>query len=137
MGDLGSSSITACYATGDIEVSGSTIYGGGLVGNFGNRSSIRACYATGNIEASATAASDVAIDSDASYVGGLVGDVMDIHSSIRASYATGNVEVSSTPDSSTSYVSGLVGSLILIQAAVTTVATPSSEAASLAHQAIR
>ena len=63
-----SSSISACYATGDVSsASASASYAGGLVGRSRSRSSsISACYATGDVSSASFSVAD-------SYAGGFVG----------------------------------------------------------------
>ena len=86
------------YATGDVEVSsssGSSSYGGGLVG-LDRGGTITNSYATGDVEATST--------SGTPYGGGLVGWTS---GTITNSYATGDVEAEST--SGSSFSGGLVG----------------------------
>lgn len=80
--------ITACYATGTVSGSGSSV--GGLVGD--NVGTITACYATGEVSGSGNYSN---------HIGGLVG--YNNSSTISACYATGAVSGTS------SSVGGLVG----------------------------
>ncbi len=85
--NLGSSTISNSYATGN--VSGTASVAGGLVGYNEQHSSISGCYATGNVTAGA-------------FTGGFAGS-NDHIASIQGSYATGRV-------SGTNTVGGFVGS---------------------------
>ena len=80
--------ISACYATGTAEATGSNGFAGGLVG-WNTAGTISDCYATGNV-------------TSIRWAGGLVGDNRD---TITDSYATGNVEATG----SATNVGGLVG----------------------------
>ena len=94
-----SSSISNCYATGDIiaTASYSSSHVGGLVGSA--NSFISNCYATGDV----TATASDSYYSSYSCAGGLVG--ANYFSSINDCYATGGV----TATASSSYAGGIVG----------------------------
>jgi len=84
------STITNCYATGNVESTGNAGYVGGLAGG-GYLSIFTNCYATGNVTGRC-------------YIGGLVGSSTSI---IKNCYATGNV--TTIGQNSTSRAGGLVG----------------------------
>ena len=72
------SNITDCHATGNVTVTGSNQYVGGIVGN--TAGNLTNCYATGDITATAS-----------QYVGGLAGYSMNSNSTLANCYAKGNV----------------------------------------------
>lgn len=81
--------ITDCHATGNVTVTGSNQYVGGIVGN--TAGNLTNCYATGDITATAS-----------QYVGGLAGYSMNSNSTLANCYAKGNV-------SGRDEVGGLIG----------------------------
>lgn len=81
--------ITDCHATGNVTVTGSNQYVGGIVGN--TAGNLTNCYATGDITAT-----------DSQYVGGLAGYSMNSNSTLANCYAKGNV-------SGRDEVGGLIG----------------------------
>lgn len=83
------SNITDCHATGNVTVTGSNQYVGGIVGN--TAGNLTNCYATGDITATAS-----------QYVGGLAGYSMNSNSTLANCYAKGNV-------SGRDEVGGLIG----------------------------
>lgn len=83
------SNITDCHATGNVTVTGSNQYVGGIVGN--TAGNLTNCYATGDITAT-----------DSQYVGGLAGYSMNSNSTLANCYAKGNV-------SGRDEVGGLIG----------------------------
>lgn len=83
------SNITDCHATGNVTVTGSNQYVGGIVGN--TAGNLTNCYATGDITATAS-----------QYVGGLTGYSMNSNSTLANCYAKGNV-------SGRDEVGGLIG----------------------------
>ncbi|MCL2040429.1 MAG: hypothetical protein FWG84_00115 [Bacteroidales bacterium] len=88
VGGAENTTITHCYATGNIEVAGTL--GGGLVGELMDNSLIHSCYSTVNVAVLYN------------HAGGLVGTVED--SEINNCYTTGNVE-------GNNFVGGIVGSI--------------------------
>lgn len=83
------SNITDCHATGNVTVTSSNQYVGGIVGN--TAGNLTNCYATGDITAT-----------DSQYVGGLAGYSMNSNSTLANCYAKGNV-------SGRDEVGGLIG----------------------------
>jgi len=89
IGKNSNTSLTGCYATGNVSVSYYDQDAGGLIGQNTGSSSVSNCYATGNVTASASTS------------GGLVGRNT---ATIQRSYSSGNVNASSGIG-----VGGLVG----------------------------
>ena len=99
VGYANGSTITNCYATGDVFANATDYfaYAGGLVG-YTEDSTISYCHATGDVSAIST--------DNYAYAGGLVGDVYK-YSTITLCYATGAVSAISTDNSA--YAGGLFG----------------------------
>ena len=99
-GDNDGGMIITSYASGEVTVTGTSTYGGGLIGR--NAGDVRAVYSTAAVNASSTATTTI---------GGLIG----LHTgSITASYAAGT-----TTGSAAAIVGGFVGAASSTAAAIT------------------